>query len=76
VNKDIKKVMIDSVPRDQISNLISRCLQGLFIKVLQYELMKYFKLTTISIIANLSPLFTIFLGYLFIKEKQTLDENL
>lgn len=68
VNRDIKKAMYDSIPRDQICNLISRCVQSLIIKTLQYELMRYFKLTTISLIANLSPLFTLFLGFLVLKE--------
>jgi len=30
--------------------------------------MKYFKLTTISLIANMSPILTLFLGYLILKE--------
>ena len=30
--------------------------------------MKYFKLTTISLIANMSPLLTLFLGYFILKE--------
>jgi drug/metabolite transporter (DMT)-like permease len=60
--------MYDEVPKDQVGNLVARCVQGLFIKALQYELMKYFKLTTISLIANMSPLLTLFLGYLILKE--------
>ncbi len=30
--------------------------------------MKYFKLTTISLIANMSPLLTLILGYIILKE--------
>jgi len=34
VNKDLKKAMYEEVPRDQVGNLVGRCVQGLVIKAL------------------------------------------
>ena len=68
VNKDIKNAMVDSVPRDQYANLFFRCMQGMVVKSIQFSIFKYWKLTTISMIVSLGPIFTVLGGILCLGE--------
>jgi hypothetical protein len=70
----LKEALIDAVPRDQYFNLFLRCMQGLTVKSLQFCIFKYWKLTTISMVVSLGPIFTVIGGMIFLKESVTASD--
>ena len=67
VNKDLKKVMIDSVPGDQIPNLLIRCSLSIAKKIAICCALNQFKLSTVAMM-NMSPIFTMIMSFCFLME--------
>ena len=68
INTDTKKVMWDSVPNDMWGNITLRVVQGILVKLCQFTVIKYFTLTTMTLIYNLDPFFTLIFGRIFLSE--------
>lgn len=71
INKNLKNVLYDSFPSENKKHMFYRILFGIFSIMTMNSLVKYFPLSTIAVIINLNPIFTMFLGYFILKEKVT-----
>lgn len=74
VNKDVKMVVYDSVPSDNVWMLVARCFMSLLNMGLRYTIFKYFKLTTMTLTNNLSPVFTCIFAVVFLGESMVLGD--
>jgi len=63
--------MWDSIPAEQTGNLLLRCAQGMVGRLLHQSNLKWFTITTVSIINSMQPFFTLVLGYFILKEAVT-----
>ena len=50
--------------------------QNSFSLIANYAALKYFSLTTVSMVMNLSPLVTVIFAFLFLKERLKLSESI
>ena len=66
--------MYDEVTKENIIPIGIRMAQNSFSLVANYAALKYFSLTTVSMVMNLSPLVTVIFAFLFLKEKLKLSE--
>ena len=68
INKNIKFVMIDSFPTENMKWMVLRVLSGLFGISSMMVCVKWFSLTTISVVTGLNPVITMIFGVLLMKE--------
>ena len=68
-NIRLKKAVWDGVNRTNVGPLIFRTIQGSTANIISLSLNKYLNLTIISIVTNMSPLISMVLAYLILKEK-------
>ena len=71
VNKDLKRVMWDSIPKENIWSLIIRVSQQNLCLFVTFFSLKQFSLTTVSIVNNLASFMVVCLGYLLLAETVT-----
>ena len=69
VNKNLKKVLIDDIPRKQIKMLILRSVIFTAGIVITFYIIKYISLAFQGIIANLTPIVTMLLSSLMTGER-------
>ncbi|CDW77318.1 membrane protein [Stylonychia lemnae] len=69
INVNVKEVLYTSIPRENVKNLILRCVQGVVMFPLLMIAVKYLPLVFIALASNMAPLFTALLSYLIIREK-------
>lgn len=69
LNKKLKYVMIDSVNKSSVTGLATRVLTGCFLVFVNYYIIKIFNLTLLAMVINTSPLLTVILAALILKEK-------
>ena len=67
VNKNYWKT-ISSVPRDMYNNIFARVVQAILVKLVQLSVIKYFTLTTVAVVFNLDPFYTLIFSSIFLKE--------
>ncbi len=74
VNKNIKYVMIDSIPVNQMKNMFFLCLAAGAINSLELTIVKYLTLVFQGAARNLTPIVTVIMSALWTGEKfKTVD---
>jgi len=68
--------MYDDITRENIVPIGIRMAQNSFSLIANYAALKYFSLTTVSMVMNLSPLVTVIFAFLFLKERLKLSESI
>jgi drug/metabolite transporter (DMT)-like permease len=68
--------MYDEITKDNIVPIGIRMAQNSFSLIANYAALKYFSLTTVSMVMNLSPLVTVIFAFLFLRERLKLSEAL
>lgn len=68
-NVSLKKAVWDGVNRGNVGPLIFRTIQGSTANIISLSLNKYLDLTIIAIVTNMSPLISMVLAYLILKEQ-------
>ena len=68
LNIDFKKVVYDSIPRDQYCNLAYRSIQGILTFFCTFEAIKYLPLVLVAIVVNMSPICIAIFGYFWLHE--------
>jgi drug/metabolite transporter (DMT)-like permease len=68
--------MYDEITRDNIVPIGIRMAQNSFSLIANYAALKYFSLTTVSMVMNLSPLVTVIFAFLFLRERLKLSESI
>lgn len=68
--------MYDEITRNNIVPIAIRMGQNSFSLIANYAALKYFSLTTVSMVMNLSPLVTVIFAFCFLKEKLKLSEGI
>ena len=71
LNKNLKDIMITSVPEGSTKLLILRIILGLFGISTMLHITKWFSLTTITVINGLNPVFTMIIGVFYLGESIT-----
>ena len=66
--------MYDDITRENAVPIAIRMAQNSFSLIANYAALKYFTLTTVSMVMNLSPLVTVIFAFLFLKERLKLSE--
>ena len=66
--------MYDDITRENAVPIVIRMAQNSFSLIANYAALKYFTLTTVSMVMNLSPLVTVIFAFLFLKERLKLSE--
>jgi drug/metabolite transporter (DMT)-like permease len=66
--------MYDEITKDNIVPIGIRMAQNSFSLIANYAALKYFSLTTVSMVMNLSPLVTVIFAFLFLRERLKLSE--
>ena len=68
--------MYDDITRENIVPIGIRMAQNSFSLIANYAALKYFSLTTVSMVMNLSPLVTVIFAFLFLRERLKLSESI
>ena len=68
--------MYDEITKDNVVPIGIRMAQNSFSLIANYAALKYFSLTTVSMVMNLSPLVTVIFAFLFLRERLKLSEAL
>ncbi len=68
--------MYDEITRENVVPIAIRMGQNSFSLIANYAALKYFSLTTVSMVMNLSPLVTVIFAFLFLRERLKLSEGL
>ena len=76
VNKNIPKAMYYEVPAGNKTLLLVRCVSASMLNIMQYSLVKYISLTFQAVSRNLTPIATVFISYLLLKESIKLTDLL
>jgi drug/metabolite transporter (DMT)-like permease len=72
MNVHIKEQMWDSLKgREEKIGLITRTIQGNISVTVNYITVKYFSLSTVAIIMNMAPFFSLPMAYFFLGERMT-----
>lgn len=71
LNKNLKNIVYDNFPSESKKHMFMRLVTGCFGILTMNFVVKYFNLSTIAVIINLNPIFTMLLGYLLLKENVT-----
>jgi drug/metabolite transporter (DMT)-like permease len=66
--------MIDQVTRSNIVPITTRMLQVSFSMFVSYYALKFFTTTSVTMVNQLSPMFTVLLAYFILKERLTIRE--
>ena len=69
VNVNLKKAVWDDLSRDNVQPLLLRVLQGTVGTLINFSAAKYIPMTIISVVNSMSPLITIVLAFLILKDK-------
>ena len=69
INKDLKFVMWDIIPRDQWKNIFFRCIQSNSSSFIEIGVIKYISLVFQGIAYNFSPIGTMILSYFSLGER-------
>jgi drug/metabolite transporter (DMT)-like permease len=69
LNKNIKTMVIDSVPRASIGTLAFRCFQGSVTNTINYVSSKHLPLGIVGVVNSMAPLITVTLAFFFLKER-------
>ena len=68
--------MVDCLSRDNIAPVAIRTFQNSFSLIVITYALKYFQLTTVAMVGNLSPLLTVVLAYFILDEKLTVGKGI
>ncbi len=74
INRNFKKIMIDSVTPDIRFQLIYRTIQANLTLLFLNHAVKYLPLVEVALIVNLMPIFTAIFGYYWLNERLTIFE--
>ena len=74
INVRVKKIMVDSVRKDDYPYLAFRSLSSTFTQIINTFSSKYIPLTIIGVVNNLSPLIVVLMAFIFLtKDKTKID---
>ena len=69
INVRVKKIMVDSVRKDDYPYLAFRSLSSTFTQIINTFSSKYIPLTIIGVVNNLSPLIVVLMAFIFLGER-------
>jgi drug/metabolite transporter (DMT)-like permease len=76
VNKNIPKAIYYEIPPNNKQNIAVRCISASMLNIMQYSLVKYISLTFQAVSRNLTPIATVFVSFLLLKERIKLTDLL
>ena len=69
INVNLKKVLVDSVDRENLPSLLFRCVQGAFSIFISFMSLKFFNVSTVGIVCSLTPLIVCVIAAFLLNER-------